>query len=166
MTGVSRDLRIVLDANVLVSALIQPVGPSGVIVRRILSAEHLRLVLSQPIMDEFRRCLGYPRLAKHLHMSQTEMDELFVSLEVLAEKVDLTGRETEAPCRDPEDEKYLVTAVVGHADYLVTGDDDLLVMQMIRHIPILNPRDFLRKITSYPSSFSHPETSRPPPSRP
>ncbi len=148
MTGGTPELRIVLDANVVVSAMIQPAGACGEIVRRIVNTERLRLVLSQPILDEFRRCLGYPRLARHLRMSEAEKEELLVSLEILAEKVDVADHQSEAICRDPGDEKYLVAAVVGRADHLVTGDEDLLVMKMIQRISILSPRDFLGKISA------------------
>lgn len=46
-------------------------------------------------------------------------------------------------CRDPNDDKILELAVNGHADYIVTGDDDLLVMDPFRGIAIVRPAEFL-----------------------
>ena len=46
-------------------------------------------------------------------------------------------------CRDPEDDKILELALNGRADYIVTGDDDLLVMNPFRGIAILTPAQFL-----------------------
>lgn len=46
-------------------------------------------------------------------------------------------------CRDPKDNKFLELAVSGKADYIITGDDDLLTLNPFREIRILTPRDFL-----------------------
>ena len=46
-------------------------------------------------------------------------------------------------CRDPKDNQFLELAVNGQADFIVTGDEDLLVLHPFRAIPILTPRDFL-----------------------
>ena len=45
-------------------------------------------------------------------------------------------------CRDPDDIKVLGLAVASNADYIVTGDKDLLVLKSFQGIPILNPRSF------------------------
>jgi putative PIN family toxin of toxin-antitoxin system len=141
-------VRIVLDANIFVSALIQPAGPSDEIVRRIAREDGLQIILTDAILDELRRCLAYPRLARQLRMSRTEIEEFLVALEILAEKVDVAGQKADVVCRDPKDEEYLVAAVVGRADYLVAGDADLLVLKTIRHISILRPRDFLNRMAA------------------
>jgi predicted nucleic acid-binding protein len=46
-------------------------------------------------------------------------------------------------CRDPRDDKFLELAVSGRADYLVSGDKDLLVLHPFRMIPILRPDQLL-----------------------
>lgn len=46
-------------------------------------------------------------------------------------------------CRDVKDNKFLELAVSGKADYIVSGDEDLLVLNPFRGIPILTPRNFL-----------------------
>jgi predicted nucleic acid-binding protein len=45
-------------------------------------------------------------------------------------------------CRDPEDDRILGWALAGEADYLVPGDEDLLVMKQFKAIRIITPRDF------------------------
>ncbi len=47
-------------------------------------------------------------------------------------------------CRDPDDDKFLELAVSGNADYLVSGDNDLLALHPFRAIPILRPAEFLK----------------------
>jgi len=46
-------------------------------------------------------------------------------------------------CRDPKDNKYLELAVAANASCIVTGDQDLLVLNPFRNIPILTSADFL-----------------------
>jgi len=46
-------------------------------------------------------------------------------------------------CRDPKDDKFLELAVNGHADFLISGDDDLLAMKIFRDIPIISPAAFV-----------------------
>ena len=58
-----------------------------------------------------------------------------------AEIVDIT--ESVQVCRDPKDGRILELAVNGDADYIVTGDSDLLVLNPFRGIEILRPSDFV-----------------------
>jgi putative PIN family toxin of toxin-antitoxin system len=48
-------------------------------------------------------------------------------------------------CRDPRDDKFLSLAVHGHADVLITGDDDLLALHPFQGVTILTPADFLAR---------------------
>ncbi len=57
-------------------------------------------------------------------------------LVMIAEKI--TG------CRDPDDDKFLELAVNGHADAIISGDEDLLVIDTFRGIPIITPAAFGR----------------------
>ena len=50
-------------------------------------------------------------------------------------------------CRDPDDDKFLETAITGEASAIVSGDNDLLAMHPFRGIPILRPADFLNVAT-------------------
>jgi uncharacterized protein len=59
-----------------------------------------------------------------------------------AELVTITERVTE--CRDQNDDKFLELAVNGHADVIVSGDADLLVLDTFRGIPIITPAAFER----------------------
>lgn len=64
-----------------------------------------------------------------------------VSLLKEAELFDTT--ETISECRDPKDNKFLELAFSGKADCIISGDDDLLVMNPFREIPIITPSEFL-----------------------
>ncbi len=58
-----------------------------------------------------------------------------------AELVEIT--ETVTDCRDAKDNKFLELALSGEADYIVSGDEDLLILSPFRGISILTPREFL-----------------------
>lgn len=135
-------LRAVLDANVLVSALIRPQGPPGQIVIRLLEDRAFALVTSRAILAEVRRALAYPRVRKHLVASDEELDLWVASLGLIAEPVE--GRlRIRAVAEDPEDDKYIVAAVEGLAQFIVTGDAHLLALEAYEGVRIVTPRVFL-----------------------
>jgi putative PIN family toxin of toxin-antitoxin system len=116
-------LRVVLDTNVLVSGLAYPESIPG----RILSAWHqggLDVVLSRHILDDMVRVL--PRLSR-IKMSPAEIRDLSDSFMFLADIVEPTV-EPDETLRDSNDQAVLGTLLAAHADYLITGDKDLLAL--------------------------------------
>ena len=135
-------LRAVLDANVLVSALIRPQGPPGQIVSRLLKDRAFALVTSPAILAEVRRALAYPRVRKHILASDDELDLWVASLGLIAEPVE--GRlRIGAVAEDPEDDKYIVAALEGLAQFIVSGDAHLLALEAYEGVRIVTPRAFL-----------------------
>ena len=137
-------LRVVLDANVIISALIRPDSMPGRILRVAVDGTTMRLVTSNPLFDELRAALEYPRLQRYLKMSKPDKEAFVILLEPIADPVRVTDRPAPAICRDPDDEPYLQTALAGRADYIVSGDGDLLDLKVVEHIPIVTPADFER----------------------
>jgi putative PIN family toxin of toxin-antitoxin system len=135
-------LRAVLDANVLASAFIRPLGPSGRILSALVERNAFRLVLSTPILDEVRRVLFYPRLRKELPESDVDILMRVAALAILADLADgdLIVKTVKA---DPDDDKYLSAALLGRADVLVSGDHHLLDLKEYQGVRILKPRAFL-----------------------
>jgi hypothetical protein len=136
-------VRVVLDANIVASALIRPAGPPGRILGLLFGEGAFELVLSPAIVDELRRVLRYPRVRKRLTLSEVELDGFLLGLELLA--VPVAGESTLAVVRaDPDDDKYLAAAVEGLAEVVVSGDDHLLALERYEGYVILNARAFLR----------------------
>jgi len=128
-------LRVVLDTNVLVSALAYP----GSIPGRILNAcreGEVDLVLSRYILDEMVRVL--PRLPR-IKLTPAEIRDLADIFLFLAEIVEPCD-ELEATLRDPADQPVLGTLRAAQADYLITGDKDLLALG--ERYPIVTPAIF------------------------
>ena len=128
-------LRVVLDTNVLVSGLAYPESVPGLI----LSALHLGalgVVLSRYILDEMVRVL--PRL-KRIKLSPSEIRDLADSFMFMAEIVEPSGK-MEKALRDKADAPVLQTLQAAQADYLITGDKDLLALS--ERYPIVTPAAF------------------------
>lgn len=128
-------LRVVLDTNVLVSGLAYPASVPGRIVATWRQGG-LDVALSHHILDELARVL--PRLSR-IGLSTTEIRDLIDSLMFLADVVDAAA--TQDPrLRDPADQPVLATLIASGAQYLITGDKDLLALA--EHYPILTPAAF------------------------
>lgn len=129
-------IRAVLDTNVLVSALLFS-GETGNIILSWKAGKFLP-VFSYNTFDEFRRVLSYPKFS----LTPREIDVIF-QYEVLpyCEVVDIEDDIT-GVCRDTDDHKFLSCAVASAADYIVSGDKDLLVLGNFRNIPIVTVSAF------------------------
>lgn len=128
-------LRVVLDTNVLVSGLAYPASVPGRIVATWRQGG-LDVVLSHYILDEMTRVL--PRLSR-LQLSPLEIRDLADSFMFLADIVEPAAGQ-DAALRDPADQPVLATLVAAQADYLITGDKDLLALA--GSYPIVTPAHF------------------------
>jgi putative PIN family toxin of toxin-antitoxin system len=133
-------LRVVLDTNVLLSGIAYPASVPG----KILAAwRHgsVDVVLSVYILDELRRVL--PRLSHRHGLATAEIDDLIDALSIQAEIIDPLPA-PEPVLRDVKDQPVLGTLVAAiessGADYLITGDKDLL--ELAEHYPIIAPAQF------------------------
>lgn len=130
-------MRFVFDTNVVVSALLL----ADSIPRQAFdkALDQGTVLISVPVILELANVLSRKKLNKYL--LENERMRFLIGLLKETELIDTT--ETITICRDPRDNKLLELAVDGTADYIVTGDTDLLVLHPFRAIQILTPRDFL-----------------------
>lgn len=132
--------KVVLDTNVLLSGIAYPASMPG----KILSAWRagsIDLLLSAYILEELRRVL--PRLAHRHGLSGAEIDDLVDALAIQAEIIE-PEPSNNPRLRDAADEPVLDTLLaaltISDADYLITGDKDLLAVA--ERFPILTPAQF------------------------
>ena len=138
-------LRAVLDANVYVSAAVHPEGPPGRIIERFLREAAFEIVVSPAIVDEVLRALAYPKVRKYIPRA-SDPDLWFRDIVVLAQFV--AGEyEIAGVSGDPDDDKYIAAAVEGLAEFIVTGDTDLLALTEYEGIRIISPRAFLERLS-------------------
>ena len=137
-------MRAVLDTNLVISATLIQGGNED----RILRAWQrgvFELVLSPQILDELGRALFYEKLRKARWMSETEVVSLLRSL--AQESLLVPGHVRVTVSRDPEDNKFLEAAIEGRAQYVVTGDKDLLDVRAYRDVQIITPATFLKIVS-------------------
>ena len=117
-------LRVVLDTNVVLSALVFR-GRSGGRVRQAWQHGDLVPLASTETVNELLRVLAYPKFG----LTQSEQDELLADYLPYAEIVRIPHPPPPVPaCRDPQDQAFMQLAVAGQAQALVSGDQDLLAI--------------------------------------
>lgn len=129
--------RFVLDTNVIVSALLTKKS----VARDSLDKARGQgeILLSLEIIDELYQVLSRSAFDRYLD----EEDRIrFLNLLVKASTL-VEIQEHIQVCRDPKDDKFLELAVNGKAHFIVTGDQDLQVLNPFRGILILSPREFI-----------------------
>ena len=134
-------MRVVLDTNVLVSALLTQNGLPARILEAVYDGS-LTLVLSEPLLQELQEVLQYPKIRRRLDARSIDAMRFVELLRFFATLVDT--KPIGAPAvRDPDDRKFLAVLIGGLADWLVSGDQDLLALAA--DYPILTPAAFVAR---------------------
>jgi putative PIN family toxin of toxin-antitoxin system len=130
-------MRLVVDTNVFVSAALKEASWPGAVTRWLDMFGGLlkSIATEQQVIEVLQRPYFAPRLAP-FYLDNVQRILAKAELVTIVERIAL--------CRDPTDDKFLELAVNGHADVIVSGDRDLLVLSPFRGIPILAPATFVR----------------------
>jgi putative PIN family toxin of toxin-antitoxin system len=131
----------VIDTNVIVSGLMRTSGPPA----EALNAAKARVfswLISPHLINEAAGVLSRPHIRRHITLNDEAMAEFFAEVSGVAILVEPTDRLDVS--RDADDNRVLEAAVAGNADYIVTGDRDLLALGSHQGIQIVTPADFVR----------------------
>lgn len=134
-------MRVVLDTNTLISALLFSGTASRLV--PLWQSRRITILLSSAILREYLRVLTYPKF----RLSDQEVRGLIEKELLPFVKTVRVKKHLAAVRRDPEDNKFLECAVAGRAEHLVTGDHDLLELGAYCGITILRVGDFVNQIT-------------------
>jgi uncharacterized protein len=132
-------MRLVVDTNIFASAALKSASWPASVVRWI--DRHGGLLKSKATEAQLIDVLQRPYIA-----SRMPPDYLENVRRLLAGTELVTIAERVVVCRDPTDDKFLELAINGHADAIVTGDLDLLVLNPFRGIPIIDPVAFIQGV--------------------
>ena len=111
----------------------------------LLFNEKCKLLFSQELLEEFVTVAKRPKLKKYI--SRDELEDLLETIDEVAEIVNVTSEISQ--CRDPKDNFLLSLAIDGKADFLLTGDKDLLVLKKIGNTEIKTISEFFDIIDSW-----------------
>lgn len=115
-------IRVVVDTNIWISALINPVGPPARLIQAFRDGR-AQLVLSEQLLDELHEVAQRPRIRRRIPFDDQELAELLRTARDRAIIVIVSGNLL--LCRDPKDDVVIETARVGQARYVVSRDEDL-----------------------------------------
>jgi putative PIN family toxin of toxin-antitoxin system len=143
-SGPATPPRVVLDTNVVLSALVFGKGVTAML-RVAWQASRFVPLVSTPTAKELVRVLGYPKF----RLSVDDQHELLADYLPFAEVVRMPEQQPAVPaCRDVFDLPFLQLAAAGRAEALVTGDADLLTLAGLGPCPILTPEAFMAGLGS------------------
>ena len=136
-------LRLVLDTNVLLSALLFPDGHLSWM-RQSWRSRHCVPLASRLTTTELLRVLTYPKFG----LDAEEREHLLADYLPWCEPVTVSQPPTVPECRDPFDRPFLELALYANADALVTGDNDLLSLASVFSIPILTANELKDRLAT------------------
>jgi uncharacterized protein len=131
----------VIDNNVLVSKLLLPNSVSAHAVQ--LAIENGILLISEETLAELAEVLSRKKFDKYV---STDDRKTFINkLQVISQKVEIIERIM--ACRDAKDDKFLELAINGNAKFIITGDRDLLVLNIFKGIEVITSQDFITRLS-------------------
>jgi uncharacterized protein len=136
--------RIVVDTNVLLSAVLNKQGKPAAIIDAVISGEYT-LISSYAIMEEVRRVFAYPKIQSLLRKNRISPQEIQSYIDAISRiAIIVPGKlEITAIQNDLSDNMFLSCAIEGTADFIISGDHHLSDLIKFRNIPILNPAEFI-----------------------
>ncbi|EKE09126.1 MAG: PilT protein [uncultured bacterium] len=131
--------RFVVDTNIFISQLLLPSSLPGKAFQKALSSG-IPLV-SEEVLYELADVLGRKKFDPYLSLEERQefLRQLSSIVEVVQNVVSLKA------CRDPKDDKFLSLAISGRAEFVLTGDRDLLILDPFKDIRIFSCSRYLEK---------------------
>ena len=128
--------RIIIDTNLWISFLITK---NFTRLDEIIFSKKCVLIFSRELLEEFLTVAKRPKFRRFF--SSSDIEEILETIQEYAEFIEVTSK-TEV-CKDPKDNFLLSLSLDGNADFLLTGDNDLLILTKFRKTSIITISDFL-----------------------
>ena len=130
-------MKIVLDANIFVSALMRGGNPATII--RWIVRKFDTLFTTDEIIDEVEDVISRPKFG----LTEKEVKYKIQNINEMSTRITVTERVTTGGCRDKTDNKYLECAIAANADYIISGDIHLRELKEYRGVKIVNAAEYL-----------------------
>lgn len=128
----------VFDVNIIISAALIPNSKPDLAIRK--AQDYGNILMSSEIWIELEQVLARPKFDRYISL-QDRIRFLRDFFDTILLVTEITEKISE--CRDPKDNKYLELAVVGKANYIINGDEDLLILNPFRQTQIITASHFL-----------------------
>jgi putative PIN family toxin of toxin-antitoxin system len=127
----------VLDTNVFISAFYWGGNPQKIIDRIIEGID--KLYFSNEILNEVAAVMGRSKFKS----SPETIEKYLRAIEKTGKKIFIPGN-IKGICRDKDDDDKIECGILSGADYIITGDDDLLTLKEYQHIKIVTVKEYLQ----------------------
>ncbi len=135
-------MRVVLDTNTVISGFLWGGYPRQII--DMVRNQQISIYTSSPLIEELLDVLNRPKFAQRLQKVIQETPESLVkNYQKLVEVVEISAMEN-IVINDPDDDQVLACAISANADYIISGDQDLLTIKIYQNIPIVNSNQFMQ----------------------
>jgi putative PIN family toxin of toxin-antitoxin system len=128
--------RVILDTNLWISFLISNRHQE---LDEFIESGNIKLVFSKELVEEFLAVASRPKFKKYFKKS--DVNKLMTQIENFGELIIVSSNVNK--CRDEKDNFLLSLSIDGKADFLITGDSDLLILDKINQTKILSWSDFI-----------------------
>ena len=134
---------VILDTNVYISGTTISASPPSHIIQA-WEDDKIKLVLSEPILDEIRGVLSKPYFQAHLNWSPEKVNKYIDNLRLSA--IVVPGTTPVNVCPDPNDNMLFSCALETNSDYIVSGDKAVLAVKQFKNTLVLSPRSFVNQV--------------------
>lgn len=138
-------MRVVFDTNVVISGMLWSGTPRTAL--RLATTERVNAISSELLLDELRGVLQRKKFEKYLQRSDKSVDQLIDEYLEYTQIIEPASVPQDA-VRDVDDTIVLATAIGGNATYIVSGDDDLLILKAYVNVSIVSVSVFLEQLQS------------------
>jgi hypothetical protein len=135
-------MRVLLDTNLFIAYLLKPRPDSFIpLLLNAVAEGTITLLLPEALLDEVGHTI---RRKPHLiqRITEAKLARFLQLLQSVAEPIPLITEKIPSITRDPKDDYLIAYAVVGQADYLISGDKDLLVLEKLGSVTIVHSGQF------------------------
>lgn len=136
---INKSVKVIFDTNVWISFLI---GKRLAKIKQLISEGNIKIITTEQLLSEIKMVTSREKLKKYF--PKESVKELIELLEIIAEKVEIEPKHFIN--RDPKDNFLLDLIDFSMADYLITGDKDLLEHNPFKTAQILTPSEFEKQI--------------------
>ena len=131
--------RVILDTNLWISFLISKKYNT---IDNLLDNGDIIFIFSEESLEEFVTVARRPKISSYI--PESALEEILSLFNKYGKLIQVVSNVDE--CRDPKDNFLLSLAIDSNADYLVTGDSDLLILKQIKNTRIIKWNEFLKEI--------------------
>ena len=135
-------MRVVIDTNTVISGFLWGSYPRQII--DLVRTQEITVYTSSFLIEELSEVLSRPKFYQRIQTVIEETPESLVNNYRNLVKIVEIYQVEKIVINDPDDDQVLACAISANADYIISGDQDLLTLKLYQNIPIVTPREFMK----------------------